>query len=63
MTGLEIFSLVQNKKKRIEDLSDPTTFVLNKEIEELNKEIDELQEKCEHKFTDGVCEYCGKEEN
>ena len=35
MTGLEIFSLVEEKKKKIEDLIDPTTFVLNHEVVEL----------------------------
>ena len=62
MTGPEIFSLVKEKKTKIEDLFDPTTFVLNKEVEALYKEIDELQANCPHNFVDGVCEYCGKEE-
>ena len=30
----EIFSLVKAKRKKIEDLLDPTTFVLNKDEEE-----------------------------
>lgn len=63
MTGLEIFSLVKEKRNRIEELSDPSTFVLNKEIEKLNEEIKELQAECSHNYVEGVCEYCGEEEN
>jgi hypothetical protein len=52
-------------KKRIDELSieieqlvDPTTFVLNPRINEIDKEIKELQAKCNHNFIDGICEYC-----
>ena len=36
MNGPEIFSLIKTKKDRIEELIDPTTFVLNKEVEVLH---------------------------
>ena len=62
MNGLEIFSLVSKKKQRIEELLDPTTFVLNKEVEALQQDIAELQKNCPHEFNEGVCKYCGKEE-
>ena len=62
MNGLEIFSLVSKKKQRIEELFDPTTFVLNKEVEALQQDIAELQKNCPHEFSEGVCKYCGKEE-
>ena len=62
MNGLEIFSLVSKKKQRIEELFDPTTFVLNKEVEALQQDIAELQKDCPHEFDEGVCKYCGKEE-
>ena len=62
MNGLEIFSLVSKKKQRIEELFDPTTFVLNKEVEALQQDIAELQKNCPHEFNEGVCKYCGKEE-
>lgn len=61
MNGPEIFSLVTKKKQRIEELFDPTTFVLNKEAQKLQEEITELQENCPHEFNKGVCKYCGKE--
>ena len=62
MNGLEIFSLVSKKKQRIEELFDPTTFVLNKEVEALQQDIAELQKDCPHEFNEGICKYCGKEE-
>lgn len=63
MNGLEIFSLVTKKKQRIEELLDPTTFVLNKEVVELQNDIAELQKECPHEYENGTCKYCGKEEN
>ena len=62
MDGLEIFTKIEGHKKRIEDLIDPTTFVLNPEIEQLQKEIMKLQQKCPHCYIECVCKYCGKEE-
>lgn len=62
MNGLEIFSLVTSKRKKIEELTDFTTFVLNPEVVKLEKEIDELQSRCKHEFEKGACKYCGKED-
>lgn len=62
MTGLEIFSLVTVKRALLEDLIDPTSFVLNPEVENIRKEIEKLQKDCPHEFVNGECKYCGKEE-
>lgn len=62
MNGFEIFTAISAKKKEIEDIFDPTTFVLNPRVQELEKEINELQNDCPHNYVDGVCEFCGKEE-
>ena len=43
--------------QEIEQLMDPTTFVLNPRIQE----IEELQSKCQHNFVDGMCEFCNLE--
>ena len=61
MNGLEIFSLITAKKQRLEELIDPTSFVLNPEVEKLQKEIAALQEKCPHEYVGEVCKHCGKE--
>ena len=62
LDGLTIFTKVEDKKKRLEEIFDPTTFVLNKEAKQLQQEITELQEICPHVFQIGICKYCGKEE-
>jgi hypothetical protein len=62
MNGLEIFSRIQNNKKKIEELTDYTTFVLNKEIVVLEEEIAALQTLCNHEYENHVCKYCEKEE-
>lgn len=62
MDSQEIFAFVKSKEKQIEDLIDPTTFVLNPEIAKLQKEIDEVRANCKHNFISGVCEYCGLDE-
>lgn len=55
----------QEIKKRIDELSleveqllDPTIFVLNPRIGEIDKEIKALQAQCQHNFVNGVCEFC-----
>ena len=44
--------------QEIEQLMDPTTFVLNPRIQEIDKEIKILQHQCRHSFVDGICEFC-----
>lgn len=61
--GPTIFTLVETKKEELENLVDPGIFVLNPRAAELMAEIETLQNNCPHDFTDGVCKYCGKEEN
>jgi hypothetical protein len=62
MNGNEIYTRITVKKAALEDLIDPTTFVLNPEAQKLMNEITELQEVCPHEFVNGECKYCGKED-
>ena len=62
MTELEIFTRVTANKKKIEELTDYTTFVLNTEVVRLEEEITALQKICKHTFENGICKHCGKEE-
>ena len=62
MTNVEIFNLVKEKKEKIENLLDPTTFVLNPEVAQLEKEISELQAQCKHEFFHHFCKFCNLEE-
>jgi DNA-binding transcriptional regulator YbjK len=62
MTHQEVFTKITENKKRIEELVDVTTFVLNPEVARLEQEIEELQSTCNHCFIEGVCIHCTKEE-
>lgn len=61
MTEKEIFTRVSNNRKKIEELTDYTTFVLNPEIVRLEDEIEALQYICKHEYENQICKYCGKE--
>ena len=54
----EIKKKIDELSLEVEQLMDPTTFVLNPRISEIDKEIKALQAQCQHKFVDGVCEFC-----
>ena len=54
----EIRMKIDALNEEIEQLMDPTTFVLNPRIGEIDKEIRELQAKCKHSFVNGICEFC-----
>lgn len=62
MTGEEIRDKINFNNQKIEKLLDPSTFVLNKEIQGLMEENENLREKCKHNFQNGVCIYCGTKE-
>ena len=49
--------------QELEQLMDPTTFVLNPRIQEIDKEIKTLQHQCEHNFVNGICKFCCRGEN
>lgn len=63
MTGLEIRKRIDECNEKIEEVFNPTQFVLNSETVELMEEIAKLQLQCEHNFVDGVCEFCDMEED
>ena len=54
----EIRMKIDALNEEIEQLMDPTTFVLNPRIHEIDKEIRALQAECKHNFVNGVCEFC-----
>ena len=59
MTGLEIERLIAFNNKKIEEMLDPSTFVLKPEVSELLEENKKLREQCPHIFERGVCVFCG----
>ena len=48
--------------KEYDELFDPSTFVLKPRLIEIQTEIMKLQRQCEHKFENGFCIYCAREE-
>ena len=52
---------IEENNKKIEQLLEPNSFILNTQIAEVLSENKALQDKCYHVFVDGRCEYCGKE--
>ena len=62
MTNLEIKEEIDRNNKLIQDLLNPSEFILNNTIRDLLKANEELQAQCTHNFVDGYCEYCYIEE-
>ena len=58
----EIKRQIDDLFHQIEELQDPTCFVLNPKVMELNEQVFQLQSNCEHSFLNGVCEFCYKED-
>lgn len=61
LTGQEVEKLIKFNNKKIEELLDPTSFVLQPEVQQLINENKELRKNCPHIFQDGVCIFCGTE--
>lgn len=53
---------IDENNKRINSILRPDVFVLNEEVKELLDENRKLQQECKHRFENGVCIYCDKEE-
>lgn len=62
MNPIEIKDKINFNNLMIEKLIDPSIFILQPKVEALLDENEELRAMCPHKFEDGVCVYCGKEE-
>lgn len=63
MDGNTVKELITFNNKKIEEMLDPTTFVLKPEVQALLRKNQELRDQCPHKFQNGVCIYCGTSEN
>ena len=62
MTPMEIHNKIKYNNERIQELFNPSQFVLNNMVKDLLKENESLQKQCPHCFVDGYCEYCFMEE-
>lgn len=59
----EIKEKIDALNKEIEQLLDPSTFVLVPRIKEINTEIKNLQSQCQHNYINGICEFCYRGES
>lgn len=62
MDGNTIKEKILFNNQKIEEIFDPSIFILQEQVVKLMKENEELQAQCPHEFKDGVCIYCGLEE-
>lgn len=58
----EIKEKIDFNNMLLESILTPNKFTLNNTVADLLRENDELQKQCTHKFEDGYCIYCYKEE-
>ncbi len=61
MDGLQIKEMINFNNQKIEEMLDPSTFVLKPEVQALLERNKELRALCPHSFKNGVCIYCGAE--
>lgn len=60
MTNEEINKKILFNNQKIQELLDPSVFILQPEVQKLIEENEFLQGICEHEFKNGVCIICGK---
>ena len=58
----EIKRQIDELNLEMEQMIEPSTFVLNPKIIVLMNKINELQRQCKHNFNNGICEFCYMEE-
>ncbi len=62
MTKEEIKEKVNFNNKKIQELLDPTTFILQPEVQKYIEDNEYLKTICPHEFVNGKCIICEKAE-
>lgn len=62
MTKEEIHEKVLFNNQKIQELLDPSVFILQPEVQVLMEDNEYLKTICPHEFVNGVCKICGKVE-
>lgn len=62
MTKKEIHDKVLYNNNKIQELLDPSVFILQPEVQMLMEDNEYLKTICPHEFVNGVCIICGKVE-
>ena len=63
MTTEEIKQRILYNNAKIQELLDPSVFILQPEVQKLLEENEQLQSECPHIFENGTCIICGKAES
>lgn len=63
MTTEEIKEKVTFNNKKIEELLDPSVFILQPEVQKYIEENEYLKSICPHNFINNTCIFCGKIKN
>lgn len=58
----EIRDKINYNNQKIQELLDPTVFILQPEVQKYIEENEQLRSECPHIFENGVCIFCGKAE-
>ena len=62
MTKEQIKAKVNYNNQKIQELLDPSIFILQPEVMAYMEDNTFLQSQCSHEYVDGVCTICGKAE-
>lgn len=62
MTNKQRKEKIIGLNNKVMEIITSDNFILNEEVDKLTKQVIELQNKCNHSFIDGYCEYCFKKE-
>ena len=62
MDKKELRDKILYNNKKIEELLDPSVFILQPEVQQLMEDNEYLRSICQHEFENGVCTMCGKAE-
>ena len=62
MNKQQIHEKVLYNNKKIQELLDPSVFILQLEVQTLMEDNEYLKSICPHEFVNGVCTICGKVE-
>ena len=54
----EIKAKIDELRWQLEEATVPGMFTLNPEVVRINNEIETLQNKCNHHYVEGQCEFC-----
>ncbi len=63
MTGEEIRDKINFNNQKIQSLLDPSIFILQPEVQKYLEDNEYLKTICPHKYENGICIYCGQEQN